>query len=160
MVIITKNARETKKVAALLASEILKKKTDLLASSSTHRSGPHALVIGLIGELGSGKTTFAQGFAQGLGIKEGILSPTFVLMKQYALKKVAFGNFIHVDCYRLNNQEELVSLGWRDIVKNPQNLILIEWADRVFAVLPRSFIRITFNHLNETSRSIAITRSA
>lgn len=150
MEIITKNARETKKAAALLASEILKKKTDL----------PHALVIGLVGELGSGKTTFAQGFARGLGIKEGVLSPTFVLMKQYALKKAALRNFIHVDCYRLNNQEDLIPLGWRDIVENPRNLILIEWADRVLAALPRSFILITFNHLNETSRSIVIARSA
>lgn len=150
MEIITKNAQETKKIAALLAGEVLKKKTDL----------PHALVIGLVGKLGSGKTTFAQGFAKGLGIKGNVLSPTFVLMKQYALKKAAFRNFIHVDCYRLDNQEELVPLGWRDMVKNPQNLILIEWADRVLAALPRSFIRITFNHLNETSRSIVITRPA
>lgn len=146
--IVTKNARETKKVAALLAEEILKKKL----------SGSHALVIGLVGELGSGKTTFAQGFAKGLGIKESVLSPTFVLIKHYALKKL-FKTFIHVDCYRLDDPKELVPLGWHDLVTNPENLILIEWADRVTSILPSRLVTLFFRYLDETTRIIAIAEA-
>lgn len=148
MVIITKNAQETKKIAYLLAKEILKKKPDV----------PHALVIGLVGELGSGKTTFAQGFAEGLGVKESVLSPTFVLMRHYALKK-SFKTFIHVDCYRLDSPKELVPLGWHDLVTNPKNLILIEWADRVVDLLPLAHITLSFHHTNETIRTISIAET-
>lgn len=155
IVFVTKNAQETKKVAALFAREILKKKPDLLASLRP-RSGPHALVIGLVGELGSGKTTFAQGFAKGLGIKEGILSPTFVLMRQYALAKKPFTAFIHIDCYRLDDPKELVPLGWHALTTNPTNLILVEWADRISDLLPPYYITLLFHHTNETTRTISI----
>lgn len=147
IVFLTENAKETRRIAGLLAEEIIQTNVDL----------PHALVVALVGNLGSGKTTFAQGFAKGLKIKESILSPTFVLMREYALKGKAFKKFVHIDWYRLDDQKELIPLGWRDLVKNPQNLILIEWADRISALLPPSCIRVTFDHLNETSRSIAIT---
>lgn len=149
IVFITKSAAETKKAAVVFAREILKKPISV----------PHALVIGLIGELGSGKTTFTQGFAQGLGIKERVLSPTFVLMRQYVLKKKTFQAFIHIDCYRLHNQKELIPLGWRTLVKNPQNLILIEWADRVAGLFPPAHIIIAFRTANETTRAISIAET-
>lgn len=145
MLIITKNAKETKKVAALLAEEILKKKPDL----------SHALVIGLVGELGSGKTTFVQGFAKGLGIKRGVLSPTFVLMRQYPLKNKAFTKLIHVDCYRIDNPQELIPLGWHDLVADPAIIVLIEWADRISDLLPSRHITFLFHHTDETTRTIS-----
>jgi tRNA threonylcarbamoyladenosine biosynthesis protein TsaE len=129
--IATNSAKETKKAAKMLAEEILASKLDL--------SG--AFIIGLVGDLGSGKTTFAQGFAEGLGImKEKVLSPTFVLMRQYPLKKRNFKTFIHIDCYRLKDAKELEALGWSDLAANPKNIILIEWADRVKTILPATRI--------------------
>lgn len=167
IVFVTKNAQETKKTAYMLAQEILKKKPDLPASLRSPRSrvgaggrnGPHALVIGLVGELGSGKTTFAQGFAHGLGIKESVLSPTFVLMRQYTLQKKIFKTFIHIDCYRVENPQELIALGWHDLIADPANLILIEWADRVADFFPPAHIILSFRHTNETTRTISVTET-
>ena len=74
---ITKSSAETKKIGEKTAEEILKRKLQKTA-----------FVIGLKGELGGGKTTFLQGFAKGLMIKEKILSPTFVIIKRYKLKNL------------------------------------------------------------------------
>ncbi len=108
-----------------------------------------AAVIGLIGELGSGKTVFAQGFAKGLGIKEKIVSPTFILMRRH-------GNFYHFDCYRIKNPKEILDLGWREIINNPQNIVLIEWADRIEKILPKNYLKIRLGHLNKNKRKIIL----
>lgn len=144
IVFLTKNAKETRKTAGLLAEEIIQ--------TNPHLS--HALVIGLVGELGSGKTTFAQGFAKELGVKENVLSPTFVLVRQYSLQKKIFKKFIHIDCYRLEDPKELDALGWDDLAADPKNIILIEWADRVADLLLPVYITLSFRHINETSRTI------
>src|SRR3989344_5449080 len=85
-------------------------------------------VIGLFGELGAGKTMFTQGFANGLGIKEKIISPTFVLIRQH---KIPNSNnlLFHVDLYRLEKLKDLKQLGLRDSWSNPKDMVLIEWAD-------------------------------
>jgi len=84
---ITSNSNQTKKLGEKFAKEILKKGVNV--------------VIGLQGELGSGKTTFIQGFAKGLGIKEKILSPTFIIYKSYPLPTTNYKLFYHFDCYRI-----------------------------------------------------------
>lgn len=147
--VITKSAKDTKEMARVLAEEILKKPIAI----------SHALVIGLVGELGSGKTTFAQGFAEGLGVGESVLSPTFVLMRQYPLKKKAFVTFFHIDCYRIDNPQEIVALGWHDLVADPTHLILIEWTDRIVDLLPPMYITLLFHHTNETTRTISIAET-
>lgn len=128
--IITKSAKETQKVAALLASSV---KTPT--------------IIALEGNLGSGKTTFVQGFARALGIKENILSPTFVLLKAYPLKRgKRFKHLAHIDCYRLGSPQELLHLGFRDIIKDKDAVILIEWADKIKKLLPKNILWIRFFH--------------
>ena len=109
-------------------------------------SAPHAQVVALKGELGAGKTTFAQGVAKGLGVKEKILSPTFVIIKSYKIRntKYKIQNLYHVDCYRIKNEQDLLALGWDKIVSDPQNLVLIEWPERIRKVLPKNTISISF----------------
>src|SRR3972149_10918226 len=84
----------------------------------------------LSGNLGSGKTTFVQGFAQGMGIKARIVSPTFILMRRYSAK---LKDFYHVDLYRLeeNVKGEVINLGLKDVWEAPENVVVIEWAEKI-----------------------------
>ena len=159
IVFVTKNAQETKRAAALLAKEILKKKLGGPVRPN-HPDGPRAFLVGLIGDLGSGKTTFAQGFAEGLGVGGSILSPTFVLMRQYAIHNslTNFSQFVHIDCYRLNDQKDLVALGWQDLRADPTNLILVEWADRIKNTLFDYDLTIAFDYGTKTTRIITISK--
>ncbi|MEK7390624.1 MAG: tRNA (adenosine(37)-N6)-threonylcarbamoyltransferase complex ATPase subunit type 1 TsaE [Patescibacteria group bacterium] len=113
-----------------------------------------ALIIGLYGDLGSGKTTFMQFFGEALGVKEKILSPTFVIEKIYKIAHPNFDHLIHIDAYRLENADEMRNLGWANIIKNPRNLIAVEWADRIAELLPNNHICVNFSHHNEESRII------
>lgn len=150
----TRSARETRTVATLLAREILRR--------SSHR----ATVIALEGNLGSGKTTFVQGFAQALGVCEKVASPTFVLMKIYPLKNRGwFKHFIHLDCYRVRNPKELIHLGFQKFLHDRDAILLIEWADRVRRFIPRDATWIWFQHgkksreriIEIASRALAMT---
>lgn len=135
--------KETKAFASCFAKEIVKK------------SGNKAKVIGLIGDLGAGKTTFTQAFAEAFGVKEKVLSPTFVIEKIYKLKGQGdFAHLIHIDAYRLNDPEELITLGWNEIIENPKNIILIEWADKVEKILPKDTQKIFFKFIDEDRREI------
>ncbi len=108
-----------------------------------------AMVVGLRGDLGGGKTTFLQGFAKGLGKRAKILSPTFIIMRR-------MGNFYHIDCYRLKGPQDLSELGFREIVDSPKNVIVIEWADRVCKIMPKNAIWIDFKFISENERKITI----
>jgi len=146
-IFITKNPAQTRKIAAKLSREIFKLKSD-----------KKAIVIGLIGELGSGKTVFSQGFAKGLGIKENITSPTFVLERVYKLKAKSYKLFIHIDAYRLEKSKDLIDLGFKNLIRDPKNIILIEWADRVKSILPKNCIKIKFEHKDKDKRKIWMNR--
>ena len=130
-----------------------------------------ALVVGLYGDLGSGKTAFTSIVARLLGIRGGVTSPTFVIEKIYAIPwtsaiktdgtaihsiSSAFSHLIHIDAYRLENASELEHLGWSEICDNPQNLIFIEWPERVDSIMPPDHIRLEFLFINETTREIKI----
>ncbi|PIR57847.1 MAG: tRNA (adenosine(37)-N6)-threonylcarbamoyltransferase complex ATPase subunit type 1 TsaE [Parcubacteria group bacterium CG10_big_fil_rev_8_21_14_0_10_38_31] len=142
---ITNNAKETQALARDIAKDVVKK------------SGGKAKVIGLVGELGAGKTTFSQAFASALGVEEKVSSPTFVIEKIYKLKDQAvFTHLIHIDAYRLNDPKELINLGWKEIIENPHNIILIEWADNVEKILPEDYIKINLEHLSGDKREILI----
>lgn len=100
-----------------------------------------------MGDLGAGKTTFVQGLAEGLGIKERILSPTFILMREY-------GNLYHVDLYRLEEgiDEEVRNLGLTDIWGKKDNIVIIEWAEKITDLLPENTIWMNFEILDEGRR--------
>ncbi|MBL7045982.1 MAG: tRNA (adenosine(37)-N6)-threonylcarbamoyltransferase complex ATPase subunit type 1 TsaE [Parcubacteria group bacterium] len=113
-----------------------------------------ATVVALYGDLGSGKTTFVKAVAGELGVEQTVTSPTFVLEKIYKLEGKRFEHLIHIDAYRLDSKEELLALGWDSIVRNPKNLIFVEWADKVEEIIPESAKRLTFENVDEDTRRI------
>jgi len=149
----TKDFSETQKLGEEFAEETLRR-----------GSGPAALVLALQGELGAGKTTFLQGFARGLGVKEKILSPTFIILKKFKIKSdkrqetsdKRFKNFYHIDCYRLNKPEEILNLGFREIITNSENIVAIEWPEKIENILPENITSIKFEHLEKNKREILI----
>lgn len=147
--IITHSSEETQKAGVALAKSLEKEPI---------KAG-RALVIAMEGDLGAGKTTFIQGFAQGLGIKENVLSPTFVIQKDFVLSLKNYTNLYHIDAYRLKNSAELLELGFEDVIKGPKNIIVIEWADKVRSILPGDIIIINFESLGGSKRKIIIFNS-
>lgn len=113
-----------------------------------------ALVIGLIGDLGSGKTTFTQALAGALGIMDSVRSPTFVIEKIYDLEHQSFAKLIHIDAYRIDSSEELQKLGFNEIVRDSGNIVVIEWADRVADAFPSDVTIIRFEHREGSKRNI------
>jgi tRNA threonylcarbamoyladenosine biosynthesis protein TsaE len=115
-----------------------------------------ATIVGLYGELGSGKTTFMKYLAESLGVEEIIQSPTFVIMKKYELRNLDF--LIHIDAYRIDKEEEMLNLGWQEITADPKNIVCIEWPERISGIMPQH-IKIFFEHGdNESHRKIKIER--
>lgn len=104
---------------------------DLGRKILTKKPKNSAVVLSLEGELGSGKTVLAKGFFKALGVKARILSPTFLLIKSYKLKRKNFKKAYHFDCYRIKNEKELVALGAKETLALKENIVLIEWADRL-----------------------------
>ncbi len=117
--------------------------------------GPHAKVVALSGDLGSGKTAFTKEVGAILGVpRDDITSPTFVIMKIFELKDQKFKHLIHIDAYLLENPEELVKLGWKEITESGENLIVIEWPEMVKGLIPEGSTTISFEHINESTRKI------
>jgi len=154
-VVITQSAEETKKLGEILGQELL----------FSQQFRKKSIVIGLEGELGSGKTVFIQGLVRGLGIKNRITSPTFVIMRKYRLQNSKWPNhlrptkiqnsfFYHIDCYRLHRAKELLDLGFKELLLQPENIIAIEWAERVRRILPKNSLWIKFKHLKLNRRKI------
>ena len=114
-------------------------------------------LVALSGNLGSGKTTFTKFLAKALGIKKSITSPTFNIVKLYSIKKNKKHNFnklYHIDCYRLSNSTELIDLGYFEWLKDKKALIVIEWAQKIKDILPKTRIELEFSVINEGERSI------
>lgn len=105
-------------------------------------------VIGLIGNLGAGKTKFAQGLAKGLGIKRIVNSPTFVIMKVYPIKKEKLKNFVHIDAYRIKNEQDIASIGAEEYFNREDSIVLIEWADKIKKMLPKKSRFLKFTIIN------------
>lgn len=135
---------KTKKIGERLAKEILKKEPKKTAQ-----------ILALVGNLGSGKTTFLKGLAKGLGIKEEILSPTFLIMKKFKINS-HFSNFYHFDCYRIKRKKELLDLDFKKIISFPKNIVAIEWAEKIKNLLPKETLWIYFHFLSQKKRKIEI----
>ena len=138
---ITNSAAQTKSLGQRMSQKILKSK--------------EAVVVSLKGDLGSGKTTFVQGFAKGLGIKHRILSPTFVLMKKYKIPNTK-KQFYHIDCYRIKKAPDLSALNLEKLFLNPLNIITIEWAEKIKNILPQNTIILNFKYQNQNQREIMV----
>lgn len=112
-------------------------------------------IFALVGDLGSGKTTFTQAFLRALGVKEKITSPTFLIIKNYELRISNYKRVYHIDCYRLNNEKELLNLGFTKILADPKNIVLIEWADKVKDLLPKKDVFwVDFTHGSQESERV------
>lgn len=140
MEVITKSARQTQKLGEKIG----------------HGLKPGA-IIALYGDLGSGKTTFIQGLARGLGIKKRIISPTFVFVRQYQVTNYQSPvTFYHIDLYRVEKFEDTKGLGLEEIFADQNGVIAIEWAEKIKKILPKKRIDIQFNYLNQGERKITI----
>ena len=143
-VFITKSSKETQGLGRMLAGKF-----------------KNGLIIALSGDLRAGKTTFTQGFLKGLNVKGPYTSPTFLIIKQYhvshsAKHKTKNKNEIyHIDAYRIGS-EDIISLGWKEIIANPKNIVIIEWADRIKRIIPKSALWIKFEWTDENKRKITI----
>ncbi len=118
----------------------------------------NTVVLALIGDLGGGKTTFTKELAKHLGIKEVVLSPTFVIYNRYDIPGKEYESLYHFDCYRIQSSKELKELGFDEILKNKKNIIVIEWADIIKDILPENTIYIYFEVVGENKRKISYER--
>lgn len=162
--VITNSAKETKALGASVIKNLA-----------------GANVIALHGELGSGKTTFVQGLAEEFGIKKRIISPTFIIVREYKIPphysssevprsgtksrsnssrqvedpvRARTINFYHIDLYRIETAKEIESLGLLEIIDDPENFVIIEWAEKMGELLPEKRIDIKFEYINDEKRKI------
>jgi tRNA threonylcarbamoyladenosine biosynthesis protein TsaE len=123
--------------------------------------GRNIHIIALRGELGAGKTTFSQYLLAVLGAEGPYTSPTFVIMKEYDLlvaddqTELPFEKVYHFDCYRVG-ERDILELGWEEIIANPKNLVLIEWPERISAILPLERMEIDMEVLSPQERKLTI----
>lgn len=139
--IITKNSSETQSLGLRFANEVK----------------PGDVVL-LYGNLGAGKTTFVQGLAKGLGVKDRVLSPTFVLQTSHAILFGDIKNLNHIDLYRIENQTEIENLGLSEVIEEENSVTLIEWADRLLNFKPQKGYKVWFEYLDENKREISIEK--
>lgn len=134
MQIVSKSSLETHKIGVFVGERL--KPPDVLA---------------LIGDLGSGKTTFVQGIAKALGINIPVNSPSFLILKEYKGKY----KLLHADVYRLKEPLiELENVGFHEYLNNDY-IIVIEWADRIKELLPNEYLEILFEHKSPNERNIS-----
>lgn len=139
---ITKSKTETQKIAARLAKKILNSKSYILNSK----------IIALRGNLGSGKTTFVQGFMKAMGVKYHVTSPTFIIFRKYEINPkrltlTAKRFFVyHFDLYRLDKSQDVMKLGFKEIISDKNNIVLIEWPELIKKQLPKNTIWVEFKH--------------
>lgn len=118
--------------------------------------GEGATLVTLSGELGAGKTAFVQAAAKALGVEGSVSSPTFVLMKVYALPAgSAWKRLVHIDAYRLQGGSELSALGFDELMQSPKTLVMLEWPERVADAFPAPAARISLAVAPDAARTIA-----
>jgi|SRR3989338_817594 len=140
MKITSKSSKSTARIARMLADEIART--------------PSLVVLGLVGDLGAGKTTFIKGLVKGLGVRGRITSPTFIIMRKFRGGK---RNIYHIDAYRVGCSD-LIKLGFKKMLKSP-NIIVVEWADKVRGILPPGTIWIKLEHGKyENERQLTFNR--
>jgi len=115
-------------------------------------------VVLMYGELGAGKTTFAQGLASGFEITDRILSPTFVLHRRHDVNTRNIKVFNHIDLYRIDIPEDIKKLGFQELVEDPNAVTIIEWADRVNFFKIENGYKIFFKILNNDNHEIKIQK--
>ena len=108
------------------------------------------ITISLIGDLGTGKTTFTKGFARQMGIKDHVTSPTFKLISEYQGKKYKLN---HIDAYRMNGPEDFLNIGGEEYLISKDSITIIEWGDLLNDLLPSKTIRVNFKRIKSPKES-------
>lgn len=140
--VISESPKETQKIASFFMQTVLRQ----------YNSKRNCLVISLEGPLGGGKTDFLKGVARFLKLKEKVFSPTFLIMKSFPCETRFFKTLWHLDCYRIKKPKEIKELDFSGIIKNPQNLIFIEWGNKIKKMLPKDYLKIKFKIIGENTR--------
>lgn len=109
-------------------------------------------VVALIGDLGTGKTTFTKKFAEALGVKENLKSPTFNYVLEYFSGRLPL---YHFDVYRLGEPEEIYEVGYEDYL-NSEGVLLIEWANIIESELPKEYVEIVFKYDGDDTREVSM----
>ena len=108
------------------------------------------ITISLIGDLGTGKTTFTKGFARQMGIIDHVTSPTFKLISEYQGKKYKLN---HIDAYRMNGPEDFLNIGGEEYLISKNSITIIEWGDLLKDILPAKTIRVNFKRVKSPKES-------
>ncbi len=119
-----------------------------------YRNKTGATVVTLSGDLGTGKTALTQAIAEIFGITQKVVSPTFTILKTYIVKKQQWNFLHHIDAYRFEKPEEILKLGWGELIKNSDNLIIVEWPEKISKLLPKDIYMITLSHAPNAKREI------
>jgi len=146
---VTRSERETRKIAGILWEKVAFLSSN--KDSFFYQSIRGALVIALRGNLGAGKTVFAQGLLAKAGARGPFNSPTFIIMKKYTLasgdrqqaisQERRFDAIYHFDCYRIN-ENDLKELDWKETLTRENNLVLVEWPTRIKKMLPSQYLEV------------------
>lgn len=131
--------------------------TKKIAEEFSHSLQPGDTVL-FYGNLGAGKTTFIQGLADSLGIKDRIISPTFILHRIHKTSNSKIKAINHIDLYRLEEISEIESIGLGELFDDKESIVLIEWADRLKNFLPKSGYKIEIQYLDGDKREININK--
>jgi len=149
---VTHSPEETQELASQVVGILSKQEEGNVRGTST--------IVALQGNLGAGKTVFVKGVANSLGVEGVVTSPTFVIEKIYKLPEEApWKRIVHIDAYRLENEEELSAIGWGDVATDPNNLIMIEWPETVGLGIPERATWIEFEAVDSKTRKIQIPDS-
>lgn len=116
-----------------------------------------AVVVGLSGDLGAGKTTLVQQLALELGVKDRVQSPTFTILKLYQTNHSEFKQLIHMDAYRIESLSELEPLRFQELLKMPATLLCVEWPEKIAEALPTHAL-VKFKTISEDERELTITK--
>lgn len=108
-------------------------------------------IVGLTGDLGSGKTTFTQGILAACGAQGPYTSPTFTIMKEYDVDMYGIKKVYHIDAYRIASND-MIELGWKDLISDPAALVIIEWPENIKDILPNDMILIRCRWVGDEER--------
>ncbi len=139
-------------------NELSKIADQIIADATNRASADHATIVAFSGDLGAGKTTMIKEIAKSLGVQQDLASPTYVIYKVYNLDqgRSPFKKLIHGDMYRLESSGEIMQLGWEQLIADPENLILVEWPEKIADVIPDWAGRVTLNHAGADTRTLDI----
>lgn len=110
----------------------------------------------LYGDLGAGKTVFVKGIIDYFIPGKRVLSPTFVIVRHYPTKNATIEEIIHVDLYRLDTQKDIENLGLSQYLHKPDSVVLIEWAQKLGAHLPKKRIDVKISYMGNSGRAFEL----